>query len=399
MIRKILFWLHLIGGLAAGVLIAVMSFTGAALAFEKDIIAWAERDARHVEVPAGGARLPLATVLARAWAAQPDLRFQNAAVSADPHDAIALGVANNRTLCVNPYTGEVREALAPRTRAFMQMMRNWHTRLNIAGSPGKPSFGVTLNSAANVVFVFLGLSGLVLWWPSAWNARVLRPALWFNRDARGRARDWNWHNVIGFWSLPLLLLLAGTGVVLSYRWAGDLVFTVAGEKPPTPGNASPPSPPELKPPVPRAPAPSVSESTLAPQAMLAAAEKINPSWAQITLRFSPALGAKPPALPPPKTFSVVIKDQHPWPPFRTDTLTLDAVTGDVKRADTFTALSAGTRARRWIRLLHSAEALGGFVQLLSALACLGGCVLVYTGFALAWRRFFSRPSTGAKTST
>ena len=25
---------------------------------------------------------------------------------------------------------------------------------------------------------------------------------------------------------------------------------------------------------------------------------------------------------------------------------------------------------------------------LSGLACLGGCVLVYTGFALAWRRFF-----------
>jgi uncharacterized iron-regulated membrane protein len=33
MIRKILFWLHLSAGLGAGTLIAVMSFTGAALTF------------------------------------------------------------------------------------------------------------------------------------------------------------------------------------------------------------------------------------------------------------------------------------------------------------------------------------------------------------------------------
>ena len=29
----------------------------------------------------------------------------------------------------------------------------------------------------------------------------------------------------------------------------------------------------------------------------------------------------------------------------------------------------------------------------AGLACLGGCVLVYTGFALSWRRFFGKGSS------
>jgi uncharacterized iron-regulated membrane protein len=394
MIRKILFWLHLSAGLGAGTLIAVMSFTGAALTFEKDLITWAERDARRIEAPAGATRLPLAAVLQRAWAAQPDLRIFNVTVSTDPRDAVAIGVQGNRTVCVNPYTGAVREALAPRMRGFMQTMKAWHTRLNIAGSPGHPSTGAQLNSLANVLFVFLGLSGLILWWPAAWSRRVLRPSLWFNREARGRARDWNWHNVIGFWSLPLILVLAGTGIVLSYRWAGDGVFTLAGETPPTPG---PPPAPAARPAAPARPAPRAPGTVLPPDALLAAAQKARPTWALLTLRFGPPLTARPSGQPAPKTFAVQIKDQHPWPPFFADTLVLDAITGDVTRTDTFAALSTGTRARRWIRLLHSGEALGGFVQLLSGLACLGGCVLVYTGFALAWRRFFPRSSAAAKT--
>ena len=39
--------------LAGAVFIAIMSFTGAALTFEKEILAWAERDARRIDVPAG----------------------------------------------------------------------------------------------------------------------------------------------------------------------------------------------------------------------------------------------------------------------------------------------------------------------------------------------------------
>lgn len=54
-------------------------------------------------------------------------------------------------------------------------------------------------------------------------------------------------------------------------------------------------------------------------------------------------------------------------------------------------MNAAQRVRSWTRFLHTGEALGGVGQFLAGLACLGGCVLVYTGFALSWRRFFGPP--------
>ena len=146
----------------------------------------------------GATRLPLAAALEAVRAAEPGVRIGSLTVSRDPGEAIAVGVSNNRTYCVDPTTGTVREALAPRMRAWMQAMRSWHTRLNLAITPGRPGLGVQLNSAANVLFVFLGVSGLVLWWPRSWGWRMLRASLWFVPGARGKARDWNWHNTFGF---------------------------------------------------------------------------------------------------------------------------------------------------------------------------------------------------------
>ena len=50
----------------------------------------------------------------------------------------------------------------------------------------------------------------------------------------GKARDFNWHNTIGFWSaIPLAIIVAG-GVVISYPWATALVYRAYGEAPPAP---------------------------------------------------------------------------------------------------------------------------------------------------------------------
>lgn len=392
MLRKIVFWLHLVTGLIAGLLIAIMSFTGAALAFEKEIIAWAERDARRIEAAAAGTpRLSLEDLLARVHATQPDAKIASIMVSRDDRAPVALGLPGNTTLYVHPFTGDSRAGHAPRARAFMQTMKSWHTRLNFKPRPGNT--GAALNAAANIGFVFLCISGLVLWWPRAWNLRTLRPTLWFVREARGKARDWNWHNTVGFWSLPALFIMALTGVVLSYRWAGDLVFRLAGESPPA-ANPAPPRPAAAS----RGTAPPIAATSLPAGALLtgdalfSVARQRFPHFDFVTLRFNPPLLAVPsqsPA-PPPSTYSLVVRERHPWPPFSTTTLVVDAQTGALRRTERFADLSTGQRARRWIRLLHTGEAFRWHGQLVAGLACLGGCLLVWTGFALAWRRFFTR---------
>ena len=49
--RKVLFWLHLLAGLISGISIGIMCLTGTVLAFEKQLVAWSERDARQIPGP------------------------------------------------------------------------------------------------------------------------------------------------------------------------------------------------------------------------------------------------------------------------------------------------------------------------------------------------------------
>ena len=65
MLRKLFFWLHLSAGSLAGIVILIMSVTGVLLAFERQIIDWADRGYRH-QPPAGSAdRVPVETLIER----------------------------------------------------------------------------------------------------------------------------------------------------------------------------------------------------------------------------------------------------------------------------------------------------------------------------------------------
>jgi uncharacterized iron-regulated membrane protein len=54
-------------------------------------------------------------------------------------------------------------------------------------------------------------------------------------DVRGRARNYNWHKVTGFWiALPLAVIVT-TGAVMAYPWANALLFRLAGSPVPARG--------------------------------------------------------------------------------------------------------------------------------------------------------------------
>ena len=92
----------------------------------------------------------------------------------------------------------------------------------------KPATGKAVTGAANLGFLFIVVSGLYLWFPKVWSAVQFKNVMWFrSRFSRPKARDFNWHNVIGFWScVPLAIVVAGA-VPISYPWASDLVYRIA----------------------------------------------------------------------------------------------------------------------------------------------------------------------------
>ncbi|HYP17069.1 MAG TPA: PepSY-associated TM helix domain-containing protein [Opitutus sp.] len=397
MFRKILFWLHLLAGLIAGLAIGIMCFTGTVVAFEKQIVAWSERDARQVTPPGPDApRLSLDQLTARVGEHRADARLASIVVSSDPRAAVAFSLGRDDTVYANPYTGEVRKPASSAVHDFMHTMIDWHRWLALSGD--QRPIGKAINGACNLAFCFLALSGLYLWMPRTWSWRGVRAIAAFNWRLTGKARDFNWHNTIGLWCAPVLIVLTLTAVPISYRWGNNLVYRLVGESPPQqpgPGAAAAPA-------VPLPPAPE-GAYPLPRDAQFTAVGALFPGWQQITLRLmNPSRGGSSPAAAPsaprsadearrgPQPATFVVKTAEAWPRTATATVVLNPFTGEVLRRESFGDLSTGRQIRTWTRFLHTGEALGWWGQLIAGLATLGGCFLVYTGFALSWRRFLGR---------
>lgn len=63
--------------------------------------------------------------------------------------------------------------------------------------------------------------------------------------------------------------------------------------------------------------------------------------------------------------------------------------------DDITQQNLGRRLRMYSRYLHTGELFGLPGQVVAALSTLAAILLVWTGFALAWRRFFKRKPKAA----
>lgn len=77
-------------------------------------------------------------------------------------------------------------------------------------------------------------------------------------------------------------------------------------------------------------------------------------------------------------------------------LNLDVAQQTVQRSpENLSEQNLGRRLRMYSRYLHTGELFGLPGQVVAALSTLAAILLVWTGFALAWRRFFKRRSKAA----
>ena len=364
--RTALFWLHLTAGVAAGLVILVMSATGAALAFKPQILNRVDRAVRFVE-PAVTPRLAPSQILTAAQASRPDVRPATLAFERDPSASAAVGFGRDGTLYLNPYTGAVLGAGSAGAQQFFRTSEDLHRWLSLGGE--NRDAGRFLTGASNLAFLALAVSGLFLWWPHKWLPQHLNATLFFRRTATARARDFNWHNVIGFWCAPVLIVLTATGAVMSYPWANRLLYQIAGSPLPAARNPQGPRGPQgsQDPQPPR----------LDVDRLWARAEQQLPTWQTVTMR----LPERPRA-----PVSFTMNDARHWNAFARSQLALDTATGDIVRWEPYAESSRGQKWRGWVRFGHTGE-LGGIVgQTLAGIACVGGVVLVWTGLALAFRR-------------
>jgi uncharacterized iron-regulated membrane protein len=369
-LRSILFWLHLPLGVVAGAVILIMSVTGVLLTYQRQITAWA--DMRGYEVERAEQRLAADELIAKLAAARPDLKPTAMVIRSEPSAPASFTVGAGRQVFVDPYTGTaLGEGNGQGVRTFFRVMVEWHRYLGAAGA-SRPT-GRAITGAANLAFLFIVISGVFLWWPRSWTWSALRSITWFKGGLRGRARDFNWHNAIGFWSaIPLAIVVLGA-TVISYPWATALVYRAYGETPPAPAAAAGAAARGGDARSARAP---ISGPAL--ETMVAAAAAQMPGWKTISV-----------ALPAPDAPRVVLTVDagDGGQPHKRATLTIDRTTGAPVRWEPFSSQSSGRRARTWLRFAHTGEVYGLVGQTVAGLVSAGGAVLVWTGLALAWRRF------------
>ena len=82
-LQRIIFWCHLTAGVIAGAVILIMAGTGVMLAFEHQLIAFAERKMRTVQRPADAQRLGAGTLLSKVSQQRPDVKPSGLTMQSD----------------------------------------------------------------------------------------------------------------------------------------------------------------------------------------------------------------------------------------------------------------------------------------------------------------------------
>ena len=378
--RSVLFWIHLIAGAIAGVVILVMSVTGTLLTFQQSVLQVVERSQRFVTAPPGATRLDVDALLQRVRAAFPDALATTVTLTGDPTASVSVALGTG-IVFVNPYTGEILGTGSVRARAFYRTLTNWHRWLAVDGEHRATARAIT--GACNAAFLVLAISGLYLWWPRQWTFKHVSAVTMFRSGLRGKARDFNWHNVIGCWCAPVIVILTATGMVISYRWASNLVYTLTGSPRPAAGGRAGGAAGAGTADAQRQRATARAETaspvvTASLESLVARAEQRLPTWRTMIIR----LPARPAA---PVSFSM--SDRNQWNSFARSTLTLNSVSGAEASWEPYAGTSRGQKLRGWMRFAHTGELGGRVGEAVAGLASAGGAFLVWTGISLAIRRF------------
>ncbi len=367
-LRSVVFWPHLIAGIVAGLVILVMSVTGVLLTYERQMIAWADSGFQSTAPRAEAAPLTVEALLTRVRSARPELAVTAVTVGADAGAPVVL-TAGPQTLYADAYTGAILGSASQGMRRFMSETRAWHRWLSQEGS-GRP-LARAVTGWANLLFLFVVISGFYLWFPRQWTWRHLRPLVAFRSGLRGKARDFNWHNAIGVWSAIPLFIVVFSAVPISFPWANALVYRALGEAVPAPGGGREGNAGAAG----RAGRAAVSVDGL--DARLQTARAQAGDWQTINMRLPNTPSA-------PVVFAIDRGDGGQ--PHLRSTLTLDRATGAVLSYQTFADQSRARQLRSLMRFAHTGEVLGIPGQTVAGIATAGSIVLVWTGFALSFRR-------------
>lgn len=236
-LRRISDWLHLWLGIASGLVIFHLGVTGCIYVFQKEITEIIHRKEFFVDVPARQQTLPLSVLKANAEKAlggakkisfitaykSPDRAWEFGVYKAGNSEAFWYfdSVDYYDVVFVNPYNGKIT-LVADFKYEFFEVIKMLHWSFLINHPIGQQIIGW-----ATFIFVFLLISGMIMWWPKNLKKSNFNKSFKIKWKAKFKRINYDLHNVLGFYVMTICLMLALTGMVWAFQWFQSTVYAVA----------------------------------------------------------------------------------------------------------------------------------------------------------------------------
>ena len=217
-LKKINAWIHLWFGLASGIIVVIVSFTGCILVFEQEIKSLTQ-SWLHVERPANAELLPPSAIFKEVKSAIPDKEIHSVWYYGLDQTA-KVSIDSDSALFVNPYSGKIVAMVGEED--FFHFILEGHTSLWLENELGE---GIISN--ATLTFFVLLISGLILWWPKKWTQSTFDKSFKIKWKAKFKRINYDLHNVLGFYSLLVALIITMTGLTMGFAWFSKSVYWLA----------------------------------------------------------------------------------------------------------------------------------------------------------------------------
>jgi uncharacterized iron-regulated membrane protein len=361
--RRVLFWCHLAVGLGVGLWVVFMAITGSLIAFQAEFISFAERTYRISHPQEESCKLPSA--LLTNVEDQSGRAASTLVLFSDPHRPAEVLFGRKEVWLIDPCRGRILAAGTGPLRGFFRSVIELHYAATFRNQTHP--WLRQLKDAANVGFFLLLLSGVLLWIPRRWRWSSFKAVLLIRKGAKRRSRDWNLHHVIGICAVVPLLLISSSGAVLAYPWARGLLYRAAHEQIPLPRSA---------------------ESMIVRSADRRSYPTLDRAIA-LTMQQDPQWQRLEMSLPSASEHAVAITfdDGDGGKPQERMRLQYSLGRFAQIKAERFDQLPRGRRWTLYARYLHTGEFFGFFGKCMALLASLSAMLLVWTGFALSYRRW------------
>jgi uncharacterized iron-regulated membrane protein len=228
--RQLLQEIHLWLGLILFLPLILLGLTGSVLVYHDDFPAWFGSEGPRYDLAPGTPAPIAAMIVAASGAVGPDVKPAAVSLPAAPGEpatirfaranpggqgqgqaqgpAAMMGGGQVKIDPVSLAVLDVQKGMRPGgAGGFIGIMHQLHGSLMI------PGIGRDIVGWLGVVMLFLGVSGLIVWWP--------RPGQWrqqltIKRGATTQRFNRDLHNTFGFWGLSVFVIVSFTGLYIVY---------------------------------------------------------------------------------------------------------------------------------------------------------------------------------------